>query len=282
MQSLFVAAWTQCFGVYLLKVQWIHWFGGDIEKQERCKQQHWPNKNATAVWIRMCFLYSFFAITEAMPHGFDNFYVCDRCKWKSKKIFTCTCTCIWTCVKNYIWFRAVWIWFGVRIEICSHGFRYCKVYIYIYVCIEGFLRTYIMPARYICILIRSGFPELDFWSPVCFQNRPLHSTGIYYNGPIGSSSISIQITLFKFIFIITSPCQTLFLCSFTRSFYMGPPVKDSTPSFWSLFPPYVLNPQHLEMHSPIEVSEYWFSNVFPISLFERIPVSCGDWYINAP
>ena len=47
-----------------------------------------------------------------------------------------------------------------------------------------------MPARYICILIRSGFPEQDFWSPVCFQNRPLHS--IYYNGPIDSSSISIQ------------------------------------------------------------------------------------------
>ena len=46
-----------------------------------------------------------------------------------------------------------------------------------------------MLGRYIYILIRSGFPEQDFWSPICFQNRPLHN--IYYNGPIDSSYISI-------------------------------------------------------------------------------------------
>ena len=131
------------------------------------------------------------------------------------------------CIKNCFWFRAVWIWFGVRIEICSHGFRYCKVYIYI----EGILRTKCQRDTLICILIRSGFPELDFWSPVCFQNRPLHSIGIYYNGPIDSSSISIQTILFKFIFIITSPCQTLFLCSFTRIFIWVPPLRIPPPRF---------------------------------------------------
>ena len=33
------------------------------------------------------------------------------------------------------------------------------------------------------------YPD-PLWSPICFQNRPLHN--IYYNGPIGSSSISIR------------------------------------------------------------------------------------------
>ena len=44
--------------------------------------------------------------------------------------------------RNCIWFRAVWIWFGVWILVCSHGFRYCKIYfIYIYIYIQVFRRT---------------------------------------------------------------------------------------------------------------------------------------------
>ena len=139
-----------------------------------------------------------------------------------------------------------------------------------------------MLARYICILIRSDFPEQDFWSPICFQNHP-----ICYNGPRDSNSnvypSRLSPNVFKSIFIIIFPCQTLFSLLvhqiLLRFYYMRFPVKDSTPLVLDLVPSLHFKPSTLVNAFPHWNFQILIFECFPHVLFERIPVSCGDIYI---
>ena len=60
---------------------------------------------------------------------------------------------------------------------------------------------------------------------------------------------------------VAAELKTLFPCSFIKFYYMGPPVNDSTTSFWILFPPYVFEP-------PTHAFPHWS---FQILIFECFP-----------
>ena len=64
-----------------------------------------------------------------------------------------------------------------------------------------------------------------------------------------------------------SKYQIFFICSFIRFSYLAPPMKDSTPSFWILFPPFVLKPPTLINAFPVKFPNSYVWLLSP-SLFE--------------